>query len=216
MLVLQGVVAAMRDGAPASLPGAVWIDDDGLIAAITPLDTEPAGFAGAPRVAVGGVIYPGLIDLHNHLLYNTLPLWTEPARTTPWTSHAQWPRQAPSYQAKINDPAELLGKAAGRALLRYVETRAIIGGTTAIQGNPNGTPLPDRDLVRNIDSERLGTTQDFIRVRTIVANNPAQLAGYVTAVGRAGGSSTTCAKAATPPCWRNTPWSRMWGWSIGC
>jgi 5-methylthioadenosine/S-adenosylhomocysteine deaminase len=187
MLVLQGTVAAMRDGAPADVPGAVWIDDDGLIAAVTPLDAEPAGFAGAPRVAAGGVIYPGLIDLHNHLLYNTLPLWTEPARPTPWTSHAQWPRQAPSYQAKINDPAELLGKAAGRALLRYVETRAIIGGTTAIQGNPNGTPLPDGDLVRNIDSERLGTTQDFIRVRTLVANNPAQLQTYVTAVGQGRG-----------------------------
>jgi 5-methylthioadenosine/S-adenosylhomocysteine deaminase len=182
MLVVEGVVAAMRDGAPASVPGAVWIDDHGLIEAVTPLDAEPGGFGGAPRVVAGGVIYPGLIDLHNHLLYNTLPLWTEPARTTPWTSHAQWPRQAPSYQAKINDPAELLGKAAGRALLRYVETRAIIGGTTAIQGNPNGTPLPDGDLVRNIDSERLGTNQDFIRVRTIVANNPAQLATYRTAV----------------------------------
>jgi 5-methylthioadenosine/S-adenosylhomocysteine deaminase len=187
MLVLQGVVAPMRDGAPASVPGAVYIDDDGLIAAVTPLDAEPGGFAAAPRVAVGGVIYPGLIDLHNHLLYNTLPLWTEPTRTTPWTSHTQWPRQAPSYQAKINDPAELLGKAAGRALLRYVETRAVIGGTTAIQGNPNGTPLPDGDLVRNIDSERLGTNQDFIRVRTIVANNPNQLADYVTAVGQGRG-----------------------------
>ena len=186
MLVLQGLVAPMRDGAPSSMPGAVWIDDGGLIAAVTPLDAEPGGFAGAPRVEAGGVIYPGLIDLHNHLLYNTLPLWTEPSRATPWTSHTQWPN-APSYQAKINDPAELLGKAAGRALLRYVETRAIIGGTTAIQGNPNGTPLPDGDLVRNIDSERLGTTQDFIRVRTIVANNPAQLATYVTAVSQGRG-----------------------------
>jgi 5-methylthioadenosine/S-adenosylhomocysteine deaminase len=70
----------MRDGAPASVAGAVYVDDHGLIAAVTPLDAEPAGFAGAPRVAAGGVIYPGLIDLHNHLLYNTLPLWTEPTR----------------------------------------------------------------------------------------------------------------------------------------
>lgn len=89
MLVLQGLVAAMRDGAPASVPGAVWIDDDGLIVAVTPLDAEPSGFGGAPRVVAGGVIYPGLIDLHSHLLYNTLPLWTEPTRTTPWTSHTQ-------------------------------------------------------------------------------------------------------------------------------
>jgi hypothetical protein len=59
MLVLQGLIASMRDGAPASVSGAVHIGDDGLIAAVTPLDPEPAGFAGAPRVATGGVIYPG-------------------------------------------------------------------------------------------------------------------------------------------------------------
>jgi imidazolonepropionase-like amidohydrolase len=82
MLVLQGVVAPLRDGAPASVPGAVYVDD-GLVAAVTPLDAEPAGFAGALRVAAGGVIYPGLIDLHNHLLYNTLPLWTEHVSLVP-------------------------------------------------------------------------------------------------------------------------------------
>jgi cytosine/adenosine deaminase-related metal-dependent hydrolase len=184
MLVLQGLIASMRDGAPAGVSGAVHIGDDGLIAAVTPLDPEPAGFADAPRVATGGVIYPGLIDLHNHLLYNALPLWTEPARTTPWTSHAEWPRKAATYQALVSDPAELLGKAAGRALLRYVETRAIIGGTTSIQGNPKGSPPPDDDLVRNIDSERFGTHEDFIRVRTIVASKAEDLDPYVTAVGQ--------------------------------
>jgi 5-methylthioadenosine/S-adenosylhomocysteine deaminase len=50
MLELQGLVVPMRDGAPASIAGAVWIDDHGLIAAVTPLDAEPAGFAGASRV----------------------------------------------------------------------------------------------------------------------------------------------------------------------
>ncbi len=184
MLVLEGVVASMRDGVPASVPGAVYIGDDGLIAAVTPLDATPAGFAAAPRVVTGGVIYPGLIDLHNHLLYNTLPLWTEPARTTPWTSHTEWPRKAATYQAQVSDPAELLGKAAGRALLRYVETRAIIGGTTSIQGNPKGSTPPDDELVRNIDSERFGTHEDFIRVRTIVASDAADLDPYVTAIGQ--------------------------------
>ncbi|HZD67722.1 MAG TPA: hypothetical protein VFA45_02010 [Actinomycetes bacterium] len=147
MLVLEGIVASIRDGAPASVSGAVHIGDDGLIAAVTPLDAEPA-------------------------------------RATPWASHTEWPRRAATYQARVSDPAELLGKAAGRALLRYVETRAIIGGTTAIQGNPKGTPPPDGDLVRNIDSERLGTHQDFIRVRTLVASKVEDLDPYVTAVGQ--------------------------------
>src|SRR5262245_64829200 len=169
MLVLEGEVATMRAAAPASAPGAVYVGDDGLVAAVTPLDGEPAGFAGAQRVATGGVIYPGLIDLHNHLLYNTLPLWTEPGRATPWTSHTQWPRTAATYQARVSDPAELLGKAAGRALLRYAETRAIVGGTTAVQGNPKGAVPPDGALVRNIDSEGFATPQDCVRVRPLVA-----------------------------------------------
>jgi cytosine/adenosine deaminase-related metal-dependent hydrolase len=127
------------------------------------------------------VIYPGLIDLHNHLMYNSLPLWTEPARTTPWTSHNQWVRAA-TYSGTISAPARLLGAAAGRALLRYVETRAIVGGTTSIQGNPRGAVPPDNDLIRNIDSEKLGTREDFIRVSTLVAEDTEALAPYAAAV----------------------------------
>jgi hypothetical protein len=43
MLVLQGVVASMRDGVPDSVPGAVWIDGDGLIAAVTRWIPNPLG-----------------------------------------------------------------------------------------------------------------------------------------------------------------------------
>ena len=38
---------------------------------------------GAAGIRVN-VICPGFIDLHNHLAYNTLPLWAEPDRTSPW------------------------------------------------------------------------------------------------------------------------------------
>ena len=42
----------------------------------------PPGSAGAQVIDVGSsLVLPGLIDLHNHLAYNTLPLWTEPAQT---------------------------------------------------------------------------------------------------------------------------------------
>jgi 5-methylthioadenosine/S-adenosylhomocysteine deaminase len=92
MLVLRGTVVTMRPGAAVLDQGEVYAGDDGLIAAVTPGDPVPAGFQDAPRVAAGGLIYPGLIDLHNHLLYNSLPLWTEPSRSTPWQSHNEWCR----------------------------------------------------------------------------------------------------------------------------
>lgn len=183
MFVLRGVVVTMADDGAVHQDGAVYVGDDGLIAAVTPTDPVPTGFETAPRAKTTGVIYPGLIDLHNHLLYNSLPLWTEPSRRKPWNSHNQW-GDAPTYGAQISAPARLLGAAAGRALLRYVETRTIVGGTTSVQGNPRGATPPDGELVRNIDSEKFGTNKDFIRVRTLVAGDLADLEPYVTALGQ--------------------------------
>jgi cytosine/adenosine deaminase-related metal-dependent hydrolase len=198
MLVVKGTVVTMRPSGEVLDQGAVYIDDHGRIAAVTTAqDPEPAGFQGAPRVPSGGLIYPGLIDLHNHLLYNSLPLWTEPARTSPWTSHNQWV-DAPTYPTAVSAPARLLGAAAGRALLRYVETRALVGGTTSIQGNPKGATPPDGDLTRNIDTDKLGTTQDFIRVRTIVADTLTDLQPYVTAVNQGCGFITHSAEGTQP------------------
>ncbi|MEU8226404.1 amidohydrolase family protein [Kribbella sp. NPDC048915] len=197
MFVLRGTVVTMRpDGAVLS-GGAVYVADDGLIAAVTPADPEPEGFSDAPRISAGGLICPGFIDLHNHLMYNSLPLWTEPSRTVPWTSHNQWGR-APTYSAQISKPARLLGATAGRALLRYVETRAIVGGTTSIQGNPRGAVPPDNDLIRNIDSEKLGTGEDFIRVSTLVADNAEALAPYAAAVAAGRGFIAHSAEGSDP------------------
>ncbi|TCO32340.1 cytosine/adenosine deaminase-related metal-dependent hydrolase [Kribbella orskensis] len=197
MFVLRGTVVTLRPDGEVLSRGAVYVGDDGLIAAVTPGDDVPPGFENAPRITAGGVIYPGLIDLHNHLMYNSLPLWTEPARKVPWTSHNQW-GGAPTYSDTISKPARLLGAAAGRALLRYVETRAIVGGTTSIQGNPRGAVPPDNDLIRNVDSEKLGTREDFIRVSTLVADSTEALASYVTAVQQGRGFIAHTAEGTDP------------------
>jgi cytosine/adenosine deaminase-related metal-dependent hydrolase len=197
MFVLRGTVVTMGSDGAVLPGGAVYVGDDGLIAAITPTDAVPSGFGNAPRIAVGGLIFPGLIDLHNHLMYNSLPLWTEPSRPVPWTSHNQWGR-APTYSSRISRPARLLGAAAGRALLRYVETRAIVGGTTSIQGNPRGAVPPDDDLVRNVDSEKLGTRDDFIRVSTLVADSKEALAPYAAAVAAGRGFIAHSAEGSDP------------------
>lgn len=197
MFVLRGTVVTMRPDGQVLPGGAVYVGDDGLIAAVTPIDDVPAGFENAPRITAGGLIYPGLIDLHNHLMYNSLPLWTEPSRSEPWTSHNQWGR-APTYSAQISQPARLLGAAAGRALLRYVETRAIVGGTTSIQGNPRGAVPPDNDLIRNVDSEKLGTHDDFVRVSTLVADSKEALAPYAAAVAQGRGFIAHSAEGSDP------------------
>lgn len=82
--------SAVAPNESAAFLGRVWIGDDGRIAAVTRgREAGPAAFAEARIVDVGDdLVLPGLIDLHNHLAYNTLPLWTEPSRTTPW-AHQQ-------------------------------------------------------------------------------------------------------------------------------
>ena len=66
----------------ATFAGRVWIADDGTIAAVTRGRRRRAARLGACRSSTSAPPWcmPGLVDLHNHLAYNTLPLWTEPER----------------------------------------------------------------------------------------------------------------------------------------
>ena len=51
---------------------------DGKITGVWASNTNPpAGvdFTDVPIVETDGTIYPGLIDLHNHVHYNHIPLW---------------------------------------------------------------------------------------------------------------------------------------------
>jgi 5-methylthioadenosine/S-adenosylhomocysteine deaminase len=88
--------------------------------------------AGALRVDTGGVIAPGLVDLHNHVTYNFLSRWTPPQL---YTNRYQWARTS-AYAAVVKDPYGRLR--AGSHLCqaqKFGELRALAGGTTTIQGS---------------------------------------------------------------------------------
>ena len=149
-----------REVAPSefsSFRGRVWIGDDGRIAAITKGPRKgPHGFDGAAVVDVGtDLVVPGFIDLHSHLAYATLPLWVEPGRTVPFLHHDVWPSR-PTYASSITWPAYAFIEAAPAELLAYAEVRALVGGTTSIQGSPPSNRPLDGWLVRNIEDETLG------------------------------------------------------------
>ena len=167
--------------APA-FQGAVWLGDDGRVAAVTRGRTRgPAGFAAAPVLDVGSaLVLPGLIDLHNHLAYNTLPLWTEPGRTTPFAHHNSWPRAA-NYAPEVTWPAYAFITACPQELLAYVETVAIVGGTTTIQGSPPKNRPRNGWLVRNAEDETFGLTggADLVYASVLTADGP-QLADRAT------------------------------------
>jgi hypothetical protein len=93
----------------AAFTGRVWVGDDGTIAAVTKgSKAGPPGSAGAQVIDVGSsLVLPGLIDLHNHLAYSTLPLWIEPRQQTPFPHHNSWTR-ADTYAASTTWPAYAL------------------------------------------------------------------------------------------------------------
>ena len=152
VLVLAGRCApCSQDDPDAVFAGRVFIDDNGKIEKVVAgSGGAPAGFSNAPIIDMGNsFVLPGFIDLHNHIAYNTLPLWAEPTREIPYENRNQWPG-APSYQASVSWPASTLAYAAPEAQLAYVQMRALAGGTTAIQGWP-GSNKKIISILRNID-----------------------------------------------------------------
>ena len=110
--------------------------------------------ANAPGIATDDVIFPGLIDLHNHLTWNVLPDW-QPGRK--FTNRSQW-RTAADYLKATGTPYDKMrDKGAGCDMNRFGEVKALVNGATATVGSL--APAPDNPkqnacidgLVRNVD-----------------------------------------------------------------
>jgi hypothetical protein len=86
--------------------GAVYIAGDRIARVLPAAEPAPDDFADAPRIATRGTIYPGLIELHNHLSYNALPLWP-PVRA--YRNRGEW-QVVPDYRKWVSGLMTVLGK----------------------------------------------------------------------------------------------------------
>lgn len=150
--VLTGRLVTLGD--PGVVPrGAVYVDANRIAAVQRAGDPPPPGFEQAPRIHTGDTIYPGLIELHNHLSYNAMPLWDVPLK---YTNSGQW-KNHPDYRRLITKPAQILGRTAGvvEAVVRFVECKCLLGGVTTTQGitlaSASGITSIYRGLVRNVE-----------------------------------------------------------------
>jgi 5-methylthioadenosine/S-adenosylhomocysteine deaminase len=111
---------------------------------------------GISIIETNGVILPGLVDGHGHVEYNHVPLADLGKR---YQDRDQWPGAA-KYQTLVKDPKNAV-TAAGLQCegLRHGEIRALVGGTTAIQGTPSIACV--RSLVRNVEGTNF--CQDRVR-----------------------------------------------------
>lgn len=194
-LVIEGRIVPLQKADPdAAFDGRVYLDDHGTIERVTVGNGDvPPGFATAPVVDVGDAfVLPGLIDLHNHVGYNALPLWTEPTQETPFAHHDSWTR-ADSYQASISWPANALVQTEPEALLAHVQLRALVGGTTAIQGWPTANRAHVH-VLRDIDDETVGTSNHNLFYTSALTKKPLELAKIAQAMNQGAGFIYHCAE----------------------
>jgi hypothetical protein len=167
------------------LDGAVLVEGS----AITCVDTAAvcgalAGATGATVIDTKGIIAPGLIDTHNHILFDIFDDddWY-PAQL--YQNHNQWPNE-PRYiamldvkQCLVNDaqgkPAWCAqtpyGTAAGSLRCevdKWGELKGLIAGTTSIVGLAGTTASCFSSLARSIDAVQNGLGQDKIQTSALV------------------------------------------------
>lgn len=162
-LVVRGHLVTMDEDRPEIPDGAMYVDRDGIIKAIRKRSEKaPAGWESASVVETAGLVFPGLIDLHNHVAYNCLPLWSSKTQAFPWGTREEWPRD-PFYKQDISLPTNALCEADGKSVLKYVETKAVVGGVTAIQGSAKTKGATFEGwMVRNIEYDTFRTGQKTV------------------------------------------------------
>lgn len=149
---LKGTIVTMDEQGTVKKNGAVLIRG-GKVEAILSGTAKPP--EGAIVIDTKGYIFPGMLNLHNHIAYNFLPLYSVPKH---YDNRDQWPTGA-SYEEKVNNPKNLVTSPSyydrQTEALKYAEIKALVGGETAIQGSPQDAGT-STTLVRNVELPNFG------------------------------------------------------------
>lgn len=171
-LLLSGTVVTPD----LAFEGDVLIAGDTLACVASSCAADPAA-ADATVIATNGIIFPGLIDTHNHILFDIFDEtdWS-PAKV--YTNHNQWPNE-PRYKAMVDAKQYLNGEAGspvsiGCEMDKYGELKALIAGTTSVVGSANpANRTCYGSLARTIDQTANGLPADRIQAATIFPSTSA-------------------------------------------
>ena len=150
---VRGKVVTFNESSEILDDGVLYIRGNTIIAVNEYAAPAPEGFTKSDAIKCGGTIYPGMIELHNHLSYNIIPLWDVPKA---YGHRGQW-GGGDIYRKTITGPLKVLGHLDGylQAIVRYVECRLLFAGVTASQGitlsSHGGIVHFYRGLVRNVE-----------------------------------------------------------------
>jgi hypothetical protein len=174
-MALAGDIVAMDDALNVTRNGRLYIEKGAIVAIRRATDPVPPGFENVSVLNTGGTMFPGLIELHNHLAYNALRLWQVPKK---YNNRDQWSGIL-EYRKLVSGPMTVVGKSPGllAPLIRYVEAKCVIGGVTTSQGialfSNAGIRRFYRGIVRNVEET---DDENLPEVETRIADVEAQSA----------------------------------------
>lgn len=134
--MLDGSVSSILLRGNTVLPDGVALDRyilvrNGRIAAISrrrPPLTEDIPYVQTERT---DWIFPGLLDLHTHSVYNILPLWRSP--NAPFDNRFEWRADA-GYRSEVREVHKKINKGHNRKVIGlFGELQAVAGGTVVLQ-----------------------------------------------------------------------------------
>jgi 5-methylthioadenosine/S-adenosylhomocysteine deaminase len=187
-IVLHGTVVTMDAAGTILHNGNVLVRDDRIVATwqgANPPRGPQVGDAVQVDLGSRALIFPGLINLHNHPTYNMLELWPAPSShvqaalgrplgTEPYANRYQWnlmlDNGSPELRRLVDTPQSLLNSPIGLNLYpevgKYAEVKAMLGGETAVEGGPSD-PTTNNILIRNVGSLNFGRDRIDSRVPSI-------------------------------------------------
>jgi len=174
-MALAGDIVAMDDALSVRRDGRLYLDKGAIVAIRRATDPAPTGFESVSVLKTEGTLFPGLIELHNHLAYNALRLWQVPKK---YTNPDQW-SGIPEYRKLVSGPMTVVGKSPDLlpGLIRYVEAKCLVGGVTTSQGialfSNAGIRRFYRGIVRNVEET---DDENLPEVETRIADVEAQSA----------------------------------------
>lgn len=155
--------------------GELLVEDD-LITCVASSCSAMPGAQGVTVVHAGGFILPGLIDAHNHGLYNIFDEhdWT-PLHF--YQNHTQWTAEE-RYGEVVDAKQYLDGESTDSPvdyrceMDKYAEIKALIAGTTSFLLAPSGASRTCySSLARTIDTPQNGLAQDKIQTSISIPSN---------------------------------------------
>jgi len=185
--ILRGTVVTMDDRHSIIDDGSVLVRGDRIVAiwrGKKPPRGTPVDDAALLHLGPSALIFPGLINLHNHPTFNMLRLWPAPSAnvqvqfgrplgTEPYANRYQWNgtfASSQAYRRLVQSPRQILTATEGLGLevelVKYAEVMALVGGETSTEGAlPNAAT--DGLLARNVESANFGRQRIQARVPSI-------------------------------------------------